>query len=198
MAPQLGLDDVLLTDKVSSALAYAEKIHEGQYRKGTRVPYFTHLYRVAARVRRDGGNDNQVAAALLHDALEDQPGRTSEEAIRRLFGTEVLRIVKRATKPEHIDPDKRYELYLDGLRLALPDEQLIIIHDKIDNATDTLHDLLVLGHASLRKFKSPEKTINRFAIYEEIFEAYGYSQLKLEYSALVTAIMTETGYLNHR
>lgn len=189
---------MLLNDKVAAAIAYAEKIHEGQYRKGTKVPYFTHLYRVAARTRREGGNDHQVMAALLHDALEDQPGRTSEDAIRRLFGAEVLRIVKRATKPEHIDPSERYRLYLEGLESALPDEQLVIILDKVDNANETLNDLMMLGHAALRKFKNPQKTLERFSTYQSIFASYGYDHLKTEYEGLVALIMGETGYLIHR
>src|SRR4051812_22501753 len=67
-------------DKLKHPLAVladriATEAHEGQLRKWCAVPYVTHPRRVAALVAGlDGTNEVDVAAALLHDVVEDTPG----------------------------------------------------------------------------------------------------------------------------
>ena len=56
------------TEKLDKALAYAADLHRDQVRKGTCVPYVTHLLAVAAIVGENGGTESEVIAALLHDA----------------------------------------------------------------------------------------------------------------------------------
>src|SRR5688572_6575654 len=75
------------------ALLYAAQMHRSQVRKGTRVPYITHLMAVAAIVGEHGGGEDEVIAALLHDTVEDQGGQVVLETIRSLFGDAVADIV---------------------------------------------------------------------------------------------------------
>lgn len=60
-----------------------------QRRKGTDVPYVSHLLGVAALVLEDGGDEGEAIAALLHDALEDHAERLSADEIERRFGPRV-------------------------------------------------------------------------------------------------------------
>jgi (p)ppGpp synthase/HD superfamily hydrolase len=61
-------------------------VHGGHVRKGTNIPYFSHLMAVSATVIENGGSENEAVAALLHDAVEDQGGRPRLKDIRdRLF-----------------------------------------------------------------------------------------------------------------
>ena len=62
------------TEKFEDALGYAARVHRDQTRKGTGVPYITHLLAVAAIVGENGGTEDEVIAALLHDAPEDAGG----------------------------------------------------------------------------------------------------------------------------
>jgi (p)ppGpp synthase/HD superfamily hydrolase len=65
-----------LTKRFDAALAYASAHHRTQFRKGSRVPYLSHLMSVSALVLEHGGSEDQAIAALLHDAVEDAaPGQ---------------------------------------------------------------------------------------------------------------------------
>jgi (p)ppGpp synthase/HD superfamily hydrolase len=86
-----------LSERFDEALAYASQHHREQLRKGSRVPYMSHLMSVSAIVLEHGGSEDQAIAALLHDAVEDAP--TGEwkrvlEQIREQFGETVTRIVE--------------------------------------------------------------------------------------------------------
>ena len=64
-----------LTDRFDNALAYASCIHRTQYRKGTTIPYVSHLLAVSSLTLQYGGDEDQAIAALLHDAAEDHQTR---------------------------------------------------------------------------------------------------------------------------
>jgi (p)ppGpp synthase/HD superfamily hydrolase len=60
-------------------------------RKGTDIPYPSHLMQVAVWVAERGGTEEQILAALLHDYIEDIEGATTEDIAER-FGSDVARI----------------------------------------------------------------------------------------------------------
>ena len=63
-------------------------------RKGTQTPYFSHLLAVASIVLENGGTEDEVIAALLHHAVEDQGGSPQLEDIRTRFGPRIAEIVE--------------------------------------------------------------------------------------------------------
>lgn len=73
----------MLTTRFDDALRYAHNLHRDQTRKGTAIPYISHLMAVSALVLEHGGDEDQAIAALLHDAPEDQGGKITLEEIRR-------------------------------------------------------------------------------------------------------------------
>ena len=79
------------------ALEYAFHLHAGHERKGTKTPYISHLIAVASIVLEHGGTEDEAIAALLHDAVEDQGGEDTLEAIHTFFGPRVASIVKGCT-----------------------------------------------------------------------------------------------------
>src|SRR3954462_8564747 len=86
-----------LTERFDEALLYASRHHRQQLRKGSRVPYMTHLMSVSALAMEHGGSEDQAIAALLHDAVEDAPtgtGGTVLAVIRSGFGAVVAAIVR--------------------------------------------------------------------------------------------------------
>ncbi len=61
----------LYTERFIEALQAAARMHRAQDRKGTGVPYISHLMGTCAIAQEYGANEDQAIAALLHDAIED-------------------------------------------------------------------------------------------------------------------------------
>ena len=100
--------------KYKKAIDYAFALHSNQYRKGTTIPYFTHLVSVSNNVIENGGNTDEAIAGLLHDAVEDQGGEKTLKLIRKRFGNKVAKIVDECTdakvipKPPWLERKKQY------------------------------------------------------------------------------------------
>ena len=61
-----------LSERFDAALRLAAELHRDQLRKGSDIPYTSHLMAVSALVLEVGGTEDEANAALLHDAVEDQ------------------------------------------------------------------------------------------------------------------------------
>lgn len=118
------------------ACAFAARVHTGQLRKDRVTPYFSHIARVAFTLRHTFGYDDPIAlaAALLHDSIEDTPADYDDIAHR--FGTEIADIVASLTK-NMILPEAAREADYDE-RLAQADwrARLIKLADVYDNLCD--------------------------------------------------------------
>jgi (p)ppGpp synthase/HD superfamily hydrolase len=142
-------------EKFERALDYASRLHKVQYRKGTHIPYITHLLAVAAIVGENGGTENEVVAALLHDAPEDQGGEATLEDIHARFGGEVAEIVAGCTDT-YEDPKppwrERKENYLAHLAGAPGSVRLVSSADKLHNARTVLADYRAIGEDLWERF----------------------------------------------
>jgi (p)ppGpp synthase/HD superfamily hydrolase len=78
-----------LSERFADAVAAARRLHEGQLRKGTQIPYISHLLAVAPIVLEFGGSEDEAIAALLHDAVEDAGGAETLRRIGEEFGENV-------------------------------------------------------------------------------------------------------------
>lgn len=144
-----------LTARFEEALVYATRLHAGQARKGTTIPYISHLLAVAGIVLENGGNEDEAIAALLHDAIEDQGGAATREEIRRRFGNTVVEIVDSCTDAEIMPkpPWKpRKEAYIARMRHASASVRLVSVADKLHNTRSILADYRVLGDALWHRF----------------------------------------------
>lgn len=140
-------DQESITTRVADALNLATRLHQGQVRKGTTIPYVSHLLHVAAYVTEDGGSEDVVIAALLHDAAEDQGGRAILLEIASRFGDHVARIVEDCSDSlledrQHKAPWlERKQAVLSALASMHPDSLLVIAADKLHNVEATRNDL---------------------------------------------------------
>lgn len=142
--------------RFDEALLYASRVHANQERKVTGTPYIIHLLGVAAVAGDYGGDEDQVIAALLHDAPEDQGGRPQLEEIRRRFGERVGRIVEGCT--DTFDDPKppwraRKEAYIQHLASTPAEVLLVSASDKLCNARTIVADLRRAGDAVFERFK---------------------------------------------
>ena len=142
-------------EKFEAALVYAARLHQDQTRKGSGIPYVNHLLAVAAIVGENGGTEEEVVAALLHDAPEDHGGRARLEEIRERFGDAVAEIVAGCTDT-YEDPKPawrpRKEAYVAHVRTAPASVRLVSAADKLHNARSILADLRVSGDALWGRF----------------------------------------------
>jgi (p)ppGpp synthase/HD superfamily hydrolase len=87
------------------ARTFASRAHRGQVRKYTGEPYINHPVEVADIVRRHNGSPEMIAAALLHDVVEDTD--VTLDDIRREFGEAVANLVEDLTDVSRPDDGNR-------------------------------------------------------------------------------------------
>ena len=144
-----------LGPRFTEAFEYARELHADQLRKGTSVPYVAHLLGVASLVLEAGGDEDQAIAALLHDAVEDQGGASTQAEIRRRFGDRVEAIVAACSDTDrHPKPPwrERKDAYLNHLRTAPREALLVSLADKVHNARALLADLGTDGEGMWTRF----------------------------------------------
>ncbi len=144
-----------LTYRFQDALIYAAQLHAKQARKGTNIPYISHLLGVASIALEHGADEDEAIAALLHDAIEDQGGDVTRQEIRRRFGDRVTEIVDGCTDAEVMPKPpwrERKETYIQHLALASPSVRLVSASDKLHNARAILLDYHVFGEALWQRF----------------------------------------------
>ncbi len=146
----------MLTARFNEALALALELHSGQKRKGTGVPYASHLLAVASLVLETGGDEESAIAALLHDAVEDCGGRPVLDAIRARFGARVAHIVDGCTDA-YVSPKppwkERKLQYLEHLGTEADEAVLLVANaDKLHNARSVLRDYRAIGEKLWGRF----------------------------------------------
>ncbi|MBI2690940.1 MAG: HD domain-containing protein [Solirubrobacterales bacterium] len=147
---------VTLTKRYEKAVKFARKAHKKQVRKGTEIPYISHLLGVSSIVLEMEGSEDEAIAALLHDVVEDCGGAPMAERVREEFGADVARIVLANTdtdqKPKPPWRARKQE-YLNSLPGKARDELLISLADKLHNARATLLDYRCIGDDIWPRFK---------------------------------------------
>lgn len=119
---------------INKALGFATAAHEGQVRKYTGEPYIKHPIEVMNIVRTVPHTENMLAAALLHDVVEDCGVELSE--IFDIFGARIAAYVDDLTdesKPEDGNRATRKEIDRNHTEVALKDSKTIKLADLISN-----------------------------------------------------------------
>jgi (p)ppGpp synthase/HD superfamily hydrolase len=145
-----------LTERYSDALTFAAEAHRSQVRKGTSVPYLSHLLAVSGLVLEHGGDEDQAIAGLLHDAIEDV-GTHLRGPIRDRFGPDVLAIVEGCTDAEVIPKppwQARKERYIAHLQTAPLPVLRVSAADKLHNARCILSDYRAIGPSLWQRFNA--------------------------------------------
>jgi (p)ppGpp synthase/HD superfamily hydrolase len=156
MADGVPTPDALFSPLIEHAIELSAQWHDGTYRKSVwrdpafevpadediQIPVMAHLAAVATIVHRAGWDEVTVAAAYLHDTIEDmnQHGqRLRRKQLREAMGAEVATLVAQVSEQKRNDDGAmrpwrdRKEDYLASIRAARPEAAAISLADKIHN-----------------------------------------------------------------
>jgi GTP pyrophosphokinase len=145
-----------MSARLEEAIRLAAELHRGQTRKGGDVPYVLHPLAVAALVAEHGGSEDEIVAAVLHDAVEDGGGAPVRRRLRERFGDRVAAIVDGCTDTDRVPKPpwrERKEAFVRRLRDADASVKLVVAADKLHNATATRRDLEAAGDAVWSRFR---------------------------------------------
>ena len=147
---------MILSHRFTQALVYATELHAEQIRKGSKVPYISHLLGVASIALEYGADEDEAIAALLHDAIEDQGGQTVRAEIRVRFGERVTEIVDGCTETDTTPKPpwaERKKAYIARISSTLPSVRLVSAADKLHNIRSILKDYRTQGDVVWDLFK---------------------------------------------
>ncbi|MBO5525441.1 MAG: bifunctional (p)ppGpp synthetase/guanosine-3',5'-bis(diphosphate) 3'-pyrophosphohydrolase [Clostridia bacterium] len=171
------------------AYQYAEKAHENQ-KRASGEPYFIHPCAVAEILVDLSFDSATIAAALLHDVIEDTSA--TEDDIRRDFGEEVLFLVSGVTKLEKIKFTSHEEEEAENFRKIFvamaKDIRVIII-----KLADRLHNMRSLNFLSEERQRRMAK--ETLEIYAPLAGRLGISQIKVELEDLCLKYLDPETYL---
>ena len=171
-----------------SAYKYAEQMHSNQ-KRASGEPYFTHPCAVAEILIDLGLDAPTVAAAFLHDVIEDTPA-TKDDIISR-FGQEVYTLVDGVTKLDKIHYQTHEEEDIENFRkifVAMANDVRVIII----KLADRLHNMRSLNFLSVeRQQRIAKETLE---IYTPLAGRLGISQMKCELEDLCLKYLDPTAY----
>ncbi len=140
---------------IRDALELAERAHAEQIRSGSGgMAYIHHPVAVAELLAEQGYDEETVAAALLHDVVEDS--ETSVEEIAERFGPRVARLVEAMTDDESVQPyQRRKDEHRRHVEAAGGDALAIYAADKLSNVRVLRRAYANEGEPAGEEFKAP-------------------------------------------
>ena len=166
-----------LSPRFEQALVYSAILHSGQARKGSSIPYVSHVLSVAALALENGANEDEAIGALLHDAVEDAGGAPRLEDIRSRFGGAVAEIVLGCTDTDQTPKPpwkERKQQYIAHLAHGSDSVKLVSCADKLHNARSIVADLREMGNAVWSRFTGgKEGTLWYYRALVETYQKHG-------------------------
>ncbi len=161
-------------DLLNRAYVYAMKAH-GEQKRDSGDLYFSHPLQVAAILTELKLDDATIAAALLHDTIEDTDATRAE--IDRLFGHDIGRLVDGLTKLKKLELVSREAKQAENLRkllLAIADDVRVLLV----KLADRLHNMRTLAYRPPEaRRRTAEETLD---IYAPLAGRMGMHQLREE------------------
>lgn len=148
------------------AIVFATEAHEGQFRKGTQIPYILHPIEAAAIVGTMTTDNEVIAGAVLHDVVEDTD--TTIDDIQDMFGDRVAFLVysESENKRENLSAQSTWKIRkqetLNHLKKAPLDVKMITLGDKLSNIRAIYRDYNTIGDALWQRFNQKDKNEHRW------------------------------------
>lgn len=150
-----------LPDRLQKAYSYAAIMHEGQKRKGTSIPYFSHLITTMNYAMELTDDVEILAAAVLHDTLEDTYATLLD--LQMNFGPVIAAFVAAETENKRIGSpaDKTWEMRkyenITHLQKSSYEVKIIVLSDKTANAESMAKEWSIVGDSIWEKFNQKDK-----------------------------------------
>ncbi len=136
---------------INKAIQFATKAHDGQFRKATKIPYILHPLEAAAIVSGIKSDEELIAAAVLHDILEET--EYTIEDITEQFGKRVAELVASDTEDKSKTWEERKSNTIDYLAKVKDKDILIVtLGDKLSNIRSIYNDYYRLGDEVWKRF----------------------------------------------
>lgn len=153
---------------IRKAADFAKRAHEGTFRKGSVIPYIYHPMEVALLVAQMTDDQEVIAAAYLHDVLEDT--KVTPEEVRDVFGERVLKLVQLETEDKARTWKERKAATILHLTEASREIKILALGDKLSNLRSTARDYMVMGDEVWQRFNEKRRESHQWYL-EGILEA---------------------------
>ena len=180
---------------VSEAVAFAVKAHDGMRRKKSDAPYILHPMEAAVIVGTMTDDQNLIAAAALHDVVED--AQITIEEIEQRFGRRVRELVESETedKRENLPPETTWRIRKEESLEVLKNTEdlgvlMVWLGDKLANMRSIYRDFKVEGVRMWQRFN--QKDVSQQAWYYrsivQLTQALSETSAWLEYKTLTELV----------
>ncbi len=172
---------------IDRAAKFAEQAHKGAHRKGTRIPYIVHPLETALIASMLTNDEEILAAALLHDTIEDCEG-VDANVLKAMFSARVAGIVSQESEDKSKTWMERKSATIERLKTAPIEVQMIGLADKLSNMRDIDRDYPVCGEELWNRFRMKDKaTIGWYykGVREALREAFAETEAFAEYCSLI-------------
>jgi GTP pyrophosphokinase len=176
------------TELIERAFALANDRHRGQLRKSGE-PYVSHPIAVATILAELGLDDMTLAAALLHDVVEDTP--VTLEDVRRDLGDEIAGIVDGVTKLDRLQfetKEAQQAATLQKLLVAMAKDIRVLLI----KLADRLHNMRTL--AALSEHKQQRIAQETLDVYAPLAHRLGIAEMKWQLQDLAFAVLHPKRY----
>lgn len=156
-----------LDERLHKAYVFSAKAHKNQFRKGTDIPYFTHIITTMNYAMKLTEDIEVLMAAVLHDTVEDTD--VTIDDIRHEFGKRVAFLVDCESEDKHRDrpASETWEIRkrhtIEHLKDMPLEVKIIVLSDKTANAESMFLEHQIVGDKIWQKFNEKDK--NKHAWY---------------------------------
>lgn len=183
------------TDLFDKAAKFAIDAHCGAERKGKGYPYILHPMEAAGIVASLSTDPELLAAAILHDTVEDTD--VTIEQIRKEFGDRVAALVHRETSPlPHEAPWRdRKKAQADLIAASPRDSKIVAIGDKLSNLRTIVADYRQIGDTLWQRFRAPkgkEDVVWYYTILADALKELSGTEPYKEYLELLRELRTKS------
>lgn len=178
------------TSLLDRAIVFAVNAHKGVERKGKGFPYIVHPLEAVSIVATMSSDQELLAAAVLHDVIEDTP--TTFEDLKQEFGERVARLVEaesdKAVKGSDAETWRQRKLdSLNRLRSANRDVKIVTIGDKLSNMRAIARDYQAVGDELWKRFtiSDPAEHAWRYRALAEVLSDLADTEAYKEFCILI-------------
>ena len=149
------MNNPLITTFFDKAVKFAVEAHQGTERRGKGYPYIIHPMEAASIVATITNDQEMLAAAILHDTVEDTD--VTIEQIREQFGDRVAELVQHETAPlnENMTWREKKQVQINQLADAPYDSKIVALGDKLSNMRGIAWDYCRVGDKVWSLFHAP-------------------------------------------